>query len=139
MLLPGCFWRKWGTYVCWTAGCCQTKCIIPSLTLLFLGGLEFGSLPAASFHETCRNQMLLRLLLLFQMQAKIAETFYCQDIRLKWNHLQKAQRMVYQKASCSETCPLKEETHLKAVYEIPLFRENQIGVYNSGFTLTNIR
>jgi len=37
---------------------------------LVLGGLQFGSLPAASFQETCRNQMFLRHLLLFQMEAK---------------------------------------------------------------------
>lgn len=39
-----------------------------ALTLLFLPGLHFGSFPAASFCETCRNQVVLRLLLFFQME-----------------------------------------------------------------------
>lgn len=67
-LLPGCSWRKWGTCVCWPAGPCQTQCKTKALTLFFLSGLQFGSLPAASFCETHRNHIVLRLLLFFQMK-----------------------------------------------------------------------
>lgn len=74
-LLPGCSCRNWGTCVCWPAGPCQTQCKTQALTLFFLPGLQFGSLPAASFCETCRNHMVLRLLLFFQMKENC------------WNHL----------------------------------------------------
>lgn len=74
-LLPGCSWRNWGTCVCWPAGPCQTQCKTQTLTLFFLPGLQFGSLPSASFCETCRNHMVLIFLLFFQTKENC------------WNHL----------------------------------------------------
>lgn len=67
------------------------------VALVFLSGCEFGSLSAASFHEAHRNLMSVRILIVFQIQTKLANFqssvgFSYQEIRLQVSHLQKAQR-----------------------------------------------